>query len=126
MSTSGNIAIGTRLRYVPYSGAATEVGEITNAAQLQLQLTRDVVLAVERISEVAKTSRARAEEACWTTNTLTKLLSQFNNVLAPLRDAHPGHAVGHDYPITNNAIAAPMVENTSDVASSSYEPVPSA
>ncbi len=107
------------------SDSASQVGEISNAAQLQLQLTRDVVLAVERISEVAKTSRARAEEACWTTNTLTKLLSQFNNVLAPLRDAHPGHAVGHDYPITNNApAAAPLVE--SDVASSAFEPVPSA
>ena len=67
------------------SDSAAQVGEITQAAQLQLQLTRDVVLAVERISEVAKLSRTRAEEACWTTNTLTKLAQQFNSVLEPLK-----------------------------------------
>jgi len=67
------------------SDSASQVGEITHAAQLQLQLTRDVVLAVERISEVAKSSRTRAEEACWTTNTLTKLAQQFNSVLEPLK-----------------------------------------
>ncbi len=62
------------------SDSATQVGEITQATQLQLQLTQDVVLAVERITDIARASRARAEEACWTTNTLTKLGQQFSAV----------------------------------------------
>jgi methyl-accepting chemotaxis protein len=71
------------------SDSAAQVGEITQATQLQLQLTQDVVLAVERITNVARTSRTRAEEACWTTNTLTKLGQQFDASLRPLRDCGP-------------------------------------
>ena len=71
----------------------TQVGEITAATQLQLQLTTDVVLAMERIADVAKSSRARAEEACWTVNTLSKLAERFGTSLQPLRlhDAPPVH-----------------------------------
>lgn len=68
------------------SDSASQVGEITNATQLQLQLTQDVVLAVERISDVARASRKRAEEAIWTTNSLAKLTEQFDLSLRPLRD----------------------------------------
>ncbi len=68
------------------SESATQVGEITDATQLQLQLTQDVVLAMERIANVAKASRVRAEEACWTTNTLTKVAQRFDSSLSPLRD----------------------------------------
>ncbi len=73
--------------------SATQVGEITAATQLQLQLTTDVVLAMERIADVAKSSRARAEEACWTVNTLSKLAERFGTSLQPLRlhDAPPVH-----------------------------------
>ncbi len=65
--------------------SAAQVGQITDATQLQLQLTRDVVLAVERISEVAKSNRTMAEEARWTTSTLTKLSRKFRACLMPLR-----------------------------------------
>ena len=65
--------------------SAAQVGQITHATQLQLQLTRDVVLAVERISEVAKSNRTHAEEARWTTSTLTKLSRKFHACLSPLR-----------------------------------------
>jgi methyl-accepting chemotaxis protein len=71
------------------SDSATQVGEITQATQLQLQLTQDVVLAVERITNVARSSRTRAEEACWTTATLAKLGQQFDGSLRPLRDCGP-------------------------------------
>jgi methyl-accepting chemotaxis protein len=71
------------------SDSASQVGEITQATQLQLQLTQDVVSAVERITHVARTSRTRAEETCWTTNTLTKLGQQFDASLGPLRDCGP-------------------------------------
>jgi hypothetical protein len=71
------------------SDSAAQVGEITQATQLQLQLTQDVVLAVERITDVARTSRTRAEEASWTSNTLTKLAQQFDRSLKPLRNFGP-------------------------------------
>ncbi|MDG2385424.1 MAG: methyl-accepting chemotaxis protein [Pirellulaceae bacterium] len=96
------------------SDSASQVSEITNAAQLQLQLTRDVVLAVERISEVAKSSRTRAEEACWTTGTLTKLARQFNTVLDPLRPSRTGEFAGsrNARPLsTTMPVARPTTDN---------------
>jgi methyl-accepting chemotaxis protein len=71
------------------SDSASQVGEITQATQLQLQLTQDVVLAVERITDVARASRTRAEEACWKCSTLTKLAQQFDVSLKPLRNCGP-------------------------------------
>ncbi|MCA9149048.1 MAG: hypothetical protein KDA92_07115, partial [Planctomycetales bacterium] len=68
------------------SHSAEQVGEISQATLLQLQLTQDVVLAVERISNVARTSRRRADEAILTTDSLTKLARQFAVSLQPLRD----------------------------------------
>ena len=68
------------------SHSAEQVGEISQATLLQLQLTQDVVLAVERISNVARTSRRRAEEAILTTDSLTKMARQFAVSLQPLRD----------------------------------------
>ena len=66
--------------------SASQVAEITQATQLQLQLTQEVVLAMERISDIARASRTRAEEACWTTNTLSKVAQQFDESLLPLRE----------------------------------------
>ncbi len=71
------------------SDSAAQVAEITQATQLQLQLTQDVVLAVERISDVARASRKRAEEAIWATKTLGKLAQQFDGSLRPLRECGP-------------------------------------
>lgn len=69
------------------SDSAARIGDISLAARHQLQLIQDVVLAVERISNVAKASRSRAEKACWTTKTLTKMTRQFDNTLSLLRGA---------------------------------------
>mgnify|MGYP003662820127 CR=1 FL=1 len=59
--------------------------EITAAAHQQLQLAQDVVLAVEQISQVAKSSRSSAESACWTMRSLTKTTPQFDAVVERLR-----------------------------------------
>ena len=59
--------------------------EITSAAHQQLQLAQDVVLAVEQISQVAKTSRGSAENACWTMRSLTKTTPQFDAIVERLR-----------------------------------------
>jgi methyl-accepting chemotaxis protein len=106
------------------SDSATQVGEITSATQLQLQLTQDVVLAVERISDVARASRKRAEEAIWTTNSLTKLTQQFDQSLRPLRDCvrEDGDFDTHDG-LDSHAPATsglPIASHTTDFSS----PVP--
>jgi methyl-accepting chemotaxis protein len=74
------------------SHSAEQVGEISQATLLQLQLTQDVVLAVERISDVARASRRRADEAILTTNSLTRMAQQFTESLRPLRDCHQSDA----------------------------------
>ena len=109
--------------------SASQVGQITHATQLQLQLTRDVVLAVERISEIAKSSRTLAEEARWTTSTLTKLARQFHSCLSPLR-----RCVGRDRPdedlhaVADEELNCSVLGHLADDAASvlSHEPVPSA
>jgi len=68
------------------SDSAKKAGDISQSTQHQLQLTREVVLAVERIANAAKSSRSRAERACWSTKSLSKMLQQLSTTLAPLRD----------------------------------------
>ncbi|GAB4154554.1 MAG: hypothetical protein Tsb009_31220 [Planctomycetaceae bacterium] len=67
------------------SDSSTQVGEISQTAQRQLQLTQEVVLAMERISEVARTSRKHAQGMQWTTKSLMKMAHQLEESLAPLR-----------------------------------------
>lgn len=66
-------------------GDAARAGDIVLAAHQQLQLTQDVVLAVEQISNVARASRSRAENACWTMKTLAKIRSQVDASIDQLR-----------------------------------------
>lgn len=66
-------------------GDAARAGEIVQAAHQQLQLMQDIVLAVEQISNVAKSSRSRAENACWTITTLAKTRSQIDATIDHLR-----------------------------------------
>jgi methyl-accepting chemotaxis protein len=69
------------------SDSAKKTGDISQSTQHQLQLTREVVIAVERIANAAKSSRSRAERACWSTKALSKMLRQLSAALAPLRDS---------------------------------------
>lgn len=76
-------------------GDASRAGDIVLAAHQQLQLMQDIVLAVEQISNVAKTSRSRAENACWTMKTLAKIRSQVDASIDQLRkcsDRYRGEA----------------------------------
>lgn len=66
-------------------GDASRASDIVLAAHQQLQLTQDVVLAVEQISNVAKSSRSRAENACWTMKTLAKIRCQIDASIDQLR-----------------------------------------
>jgi len=68
------------------SDSAKKTGDISQSTQHQLQLTREVVFAVERIANAAKSSRSRAERACWSTKSLSKMVHQLSAILAPLRE----------------------------------------
>jgi methyl-accepting chemotaxis protein len=72
------------------SDSATRVGEISQTAQRQLHLTQEVVIAMERISDVARTSRNHAEGMKWTTKSLTKMARQLENSLSPLKGCLDG------------------------------------
>lgn len=80
-------AMGTALEQICQAteGDASRAGEIASAAHQQLQLMQDVVLAMEQISNVAKSSRSRAENACWTMKTLAKLRTQVDASIDQLR-----------------------------------------
>ena len=65
--------------------AERSVDEISRAAERQLGLTQEVVLAMERISEVARQSRNRAEGLSWSAKTLEKLVEQLGTSLSPLK-----------------------------------------
>lgn len=78
-------------------GDAMRASEIVQAAHQQLQLMQDIVLAVEQISNVAKSSRSRAENACWTITTLAKTRSQIDASVDHLRrcsDRHRSEVAG--------------------------------
>jgi hypothetical protein len=48
-------------------------------------MIQEVLLAVERIANVARSTRSQAEKARWTTTALSKMTSQFDSALMPLR-----------------------------------------
>lgn len=70
------------------SESAKRVEEISEAAQHQLRYTQEVVLAMERISDVAKGIRSRAEGVSWTTKSLSGLVRQLDTSLSPLRNLY--------------------------------------
>jgi methyl-accepting chemotaxis protein len=79
--------------------SAQRVGEISRATTHQLQVTQEVVRAMQRVSEAAKGIRTRAEGVRGTTQTLTELARELDNSLSPLRrctEAASGRAA--DFP----------------------------
>lgn len=61
------------------------VRQVTQSSTQQLQLTQDVVLAVEQISNIAKAHRGSAESATWTMKTLSDATPQFSSIVGRLR-----------------------------------------
>ena len=74
------------------SESAERVGEITKAAANQLRFTQEVVLAMERISEVAKGIRGKSEGVSWTTKSLSNLVRQLDASFSPLRGCYDDDA----------------------------------
>ena len=67
------------------SDSALQLGEIPSCTDHQLLMIRNIMLAVERIANVAKSARSQAEKARWTTKALSKITSQLDSALTPLR-----------------------------------------
>ncbi|WP_164101965.1 methyl-accepting chemotaxis protein [Candidatus Laterigemmans baculatus] len=86
-------ALETALKQIGQAaeGDASRAGDIATAAHQQLQLMQDVVLAMEQISNVAKSSRSRAENACWTMKTLSKIRTQIDASIDQLRRCSDRH-----------------------------------
>ena len=61
------------------------IHQITELSGQQLQLAQDVVLAIEQISEIAKSNRGSAESLSWHIKSLTKSTPQFNSAIDRLR-----------------------------------------
>lgn len=61
------------------------VQQIAESSTRQLQLAQDVVLAVEQISELAKSNRGGAESVCWTIKSLAKATPQLTATIDRLR-----------------------------------------
>jgi len=70
--------------------SADRLGEIPTSTEHQLLMVQEVRLGVERIATVAKLTRSQAEKARWTTTALSKMTSQFDSALAPLRGCANG------------------------------------
>lgn len=103
------------------SDDAARAGDIALAAHRQLQLTQDVVLALEQISNIAKTSRGRAENVCWTVKSLAAIRRGVDDSLEPLRrcsDRRRGEALPNHVDVAANdgrqpsAVALPINPST--------------
>lgn len=76
---------------------AARTKEITRAAHQQLQLTQDVVLAMEQISSAAKSSRRGADSAQWSVKSLADATEQLDGEVERLcRCADSRRAISRD------------------------------
>lgn len=69
--------------------SATQVREISQLAEQQLQLSQELVVAVESISEVARSNRSRAEEANFIMRSVVKVAQKVTNRIDPLKNVLP-------------------------------------
>jgi methyl-accepting chemotaxis protein len=70
--------------------SGSRVGEISHAADRQLQVARDLVSAIERLSDTTKAGRSRAEKTSWVARSLNDTAKQVYEVLDPLRGSGRG------------------------------------
>ncbi|MGV3482843.1 MAG: methyl-accepting chemotaxis protein [Planctomycetaceae bacterium] len=73
----------------------THVKQIASASAQQLQIAQDIILAVEQVTQTAKTSRSGAENIAWTMKSLSKMTAPFNAAIDRLRRC--GDATAADY-----------------------------
>ncbi len=93
------------------------IEQITECSTQQLQLAQGVVLAIERISSLAKANRGSAENVGWTMKTLTNVHPQLRKVIDRLRSSS-GEETPHE---ESNSISPVMVTTSS--AAAGFAPV---
>lgn len=67
------------------SSSSLGLTEISNSTNQQLQLTREIIVALERSTETSRKNRSRAEGANWTAKTLGQVSQQLENSLDMFR-----------------------------------------
>ena len=77
-------------------------------------MTRDIVLAVERIANVAKATRSLAERAKWSAKSLSKVTGSFDTALTPLRHTAGRSASGLVQQSPESDLEGPQVDLEED------------
>ncbi|MBX3437655.1 MAG: hypothetical protein KF861_09205 [Planctomycetaceae bacterium] len=68
------------------AASGTGIQEIARLSAQQLHLTQDLVVAVERISDVTRGNRSRVECAAWSIRSVAKHVQQLGETIEPMRD----------------------------------------
>jgi methyl-accepting chemotaxis protein len=84
------------------------IRQISEASTQQLQLAQEIVLAFEKISEIAKSNRSGAESVYWTMKSLSKTTPQFSSAIDQLRKCGNATAGEPDASPDNGLKAAPV------------------
>jgi methyl-accepting chemotaxis protein len=84
------------------------IRQISEASTQQLQLAQEIVLAFEKISEIAKSNRSGAESVYWTMKSLSKTTPQFSSAIDQLRKCGNATAGEPDVSPDNGVKAAPV------------------
>jgi methyl-accepting chemotaxis protein len=94
--------------------SGSRVGEISHAADRQLQVARDLVSAIERLSDTTKAGRGCAEKTSWVARSLNDTAKQVHDVLEPLRSSERGNgrpskpaSAGESNPVTVSSVGLP-------------------
>ncbi|TWT83800.1 Methyl-accepting chemotaxis protein 3 [Planctomycetes bacterium CA13] len=88
---------------------ASHLSEIAASSSQQLQLTHDVVLAIEQISKIAKANRGGAERIGWTMKSLSKGNPQISGAIDRLRGCAVDSRVQPEQESTRSTSVAPVV-----------------
>ncbi len=67
------------------ASGTSQIGQIHDLSNQQLQLVQKIVVAVEHVSEIAKAARGNAASACWTVKSLSKPPADFESVVSRLQ-----------------------------------------
>ncbi len=104
------------LRQIAELGNNTRaIDHIAASSNQQLQLAQDVVLAIEKISGLAKANRENAESVCWTMKTLTSFNPQLGRTVDRLRNCC-GEDAPREEPISRTPVNLPTFAPAADLA----------
>jgi len=95
--------------YDVFERDSAQLIEIAKSSGQQLELTHDIVLAIERISKIAKTNRGEAEKIGWTMNSLSKANPQISSAIDRLRGCAADRQGQREQKSNQSSSVAPVV-----------------